>query len=72
MTILKISTVTTEITGDTKTVLPVIEEDEKETNVWDDEGEAILTETGTFKAGTLNAIILKLTSDVAYGKVLSQ
>jgi hypothetical protein len=37
-------------------------------NIWDDNIELVLGDQQTVKAGTLNGIITRLTSDVQYGK----
>lgn len=41
---------------------------QKDTDIWGDNTELILGEQQAVKAGTLNGIITRLTSDMQYGK----
>ena len=63
-----ISEATTDVTAgaDAKAAVSAALE-EKDINLWDEEGEAVTGDNNTFKAGTLNAVVTRLTSDTNYG-----
>eukprot|EP00026_Physarum_polycephalum_P001130 Phypoly_transcript_01131.p1 GENE.Phypoly_transcript_01131~~Phypoly_transcript_01131.p1 ORF type:complete len:1170 (+),score=184.24 Phypoly_transcript_01131:39-3548(+) len=52
--------------GDNKSTTKLLEDEEKDVNIWEDHTELVLGEQQTVKAGTLNGIIARLTSDIQY------